>query len=135
MSRQMVLTGLFLSVILGLAVRRTSGTTDPIDPPPQAAYLGCITKHHLAGDNGTSLYRTVDGWRLATLEYIPIVDPNYWQYRANSLKHPRWAFAKYPDCCGQYAVYVRVSTTNSAGISIREWRPVEDTCRILASAP
>ena len=135
MERRLLLTSLFLSGFLGVAIGSASGSTDPTEPPPHAAYLGYISKHHLAGETGTSLYRTAHGWRLAKLSHYVIDDPHYWQYEANSPYHGRWAFKRYPDCWGCYSVYVRIRVSGGTDPPHWVWRRVEGACRIRADPP
>ncbi|HUT89063.1 MAG TPA: hypothetical protein VMY37_06190 [Thermoguttaceae bacterium] len=140
MNRRSALTTLLVVAILAVSLGKGAESTDPPEARPRAAYLGCISMHHLIGDTGTSLYRTRGGWRLVNLEYVDKQDPDFWHYSVTTLPdadyYPRWKFAKYPHCCGGYSVYVlmRVSS-NTAPVPAWVWRRVEAACRIRAYKP
>jgi hypothetical protein len=140
MNRRSLVTSPLVVAILAVSMGSGSESTDPTEAPPQCAYLGCISMHHLIGDTGTSLYRTDSGWRLVNLRYLNQHDHYFWQYSVTTFPdahyYARWALAKYPDYCGRYSVYVLMripSGTDPEPAWI--WRRVEAACRIRANKP
>lgn len=71
------------------------------------AYLGHWGSFHLIGEHGTAAYHFRNGQYIADLEFSG-QDANYTHYRPVANGDPsisEWAFARFPDACGQYVVW------------------------------
>jgi len=71
---------------------------------PRLAYVGCAGKHHLAENTGTAYYCWAGFPWLTTLHHDE-TDDNFFYYCEQEFPDYRWAFARKPNCCGEYAVW------------------------------